>query len=163
LIPQKRNRILNDTPGPLQLMHRASEYRKKFDFKGTIQTIMIYHGWFPELDIFDDLYAKLIKSNDTCVHYDSIQSNSPLILMNGFSWELILSSIEQKFKNESAGRIITLNCIVDFIRKDANLPSKTSTNIEKYINLHNLRFSLYPLFSQKIEERANATREKLKK
>ena len=128
LIPQKRNRILNDTHDPLQLMHRASEYRKKIDFKETIQTIMIYHGWFPELDIFDDLYTKLIKGHETCIQYDSIQNNSPLILMNGFTWELILSSIKQKFKNESADKITTLNSIVEFICKDANLPSKTLTN-----------------------------------
>lgn len=163
LIPQKRERNLNNTPGPLQLMHRACEYRKKIDFKGTIQTIMIYYGWFPELDIFDDLYSNLITNNETCIYYDSVENNSPLILMNGFTWELILSSIKQKFQNEGEDKITTMNSIVDFICKDAKFPSKTSENIQKYINLHNLRFSLYPLFGQKIEERANATRDKLKK
>ena len=164
LIPQKRNRVLNDTPGPLQLMYRAGEYRKKIEFKGSIQTIMIYHGWFPELEIFDDLYAKMIKSHETCIQYETIQNNSPLILMNGFTWELILSTIKQKDKtDDDADKIAILNSIIDFISPDANLPSKTSTNIEKYINLHSLRFSVYPLYNQKIEERANATRKKLKK
>jgi hypothetical protein len=162
LIPQKRKRGGKEVPGPLQLMQRAMEYRTKFNYTGIIHTAVISYGWFPEIDIFDDLYIDLIKKNEICTRYDADKNNSPLILMNGFTWELILSSIKQK-TDPAANKLNELDAILDTLKIQANSPSKTSSTVEMYIKSQGLRFSVYPLFEKTITDRADISRKSLKR
>ncbi len=162
LIPQKRNRGGKEVPGPLQLMQRAVEYRNIFNYTGIIQTAVIFYGWFPEIGIFDDLYIDLVKKNEICTQYEAEKNNSPLILMNGFTWELILSYIKQK-ADLGAIKLYELDSIIDALKIQANFPSTTSSSVETYIKSQGLHFSVYPLFEKIIAGRFDISRKSLKR
>ncbi|NGX51915.1 MAG: hypothetical protein KR126chlam5_00204 [Candidatus Anoxychlamydiales bacterium] len=147
-----------ESPGPLQVIQRALDYKKNFNFEGVIQPIIIYGECYPEFECFDNLYNKHIKQNKICKDYDCNPKNNPLILMNNSTWELILSAIKQQKREKT---LFVLNAILASLSSDANYPSKTYVNVKKYIENNKLRLSLKSLFSNKLITKGEKLKSKL--
>lgn len=153
LLPPERKNSGKKTPGPLQVMERAMDYREKFGFRGKIHTAVISYGWFPEVPIFDQLFTQCIKTHEICLKYESDKANFPMILLNSFTWELMLSGIEQ-LKSQSVLPQSALSSMLESLKPSAISPSQSSDIIENYIASHELKFSVAPLFKSHIQDLA---------
>lgn len=83
-------------PGPLQIMQRATEYRKQNSFDGELYTAVVYLNAPPPTPEFDKLYSENISNKAIYQTYQTDMRNRSTILLSIFQWELILSAIKQK-------------------------------------------------------------------
>ena len=160
LPPERKNSGNRKNPGPLQVMDAAIDYRKKYDFTGVMYTAVGYYGWFPEVDIFDDVYNQSIKSAETCCEYEKDNANVPTILWNAFTWELMLSAIKQSVAPDKPA-VTVLHSILKTLKPFVSQPSQSSKVIEEYCRKSGLKFSVAPIFANEIHRLAKECQSKM--
>lgn len=158
LLPLERSKGNRRNPGPLQVMESAISYRKKYNFTGAMYTAVIYYGWFPEVTDFDRAYAQSIKATKGCLLYEENEANAPTILMNAFTWELILSAVKQS-ATQAMPSTTVLHSILNALRPHAGFPSRSSSIIEEYFRENKKKFSVAPVFRDQIHALAAECRD----
>jgi hypothetical protein len=138
LLPEPNSKS-GPNPGPLQIMHRAIEYRKQNSFDGEIYTAVVYLNAPPPTSEFDRLYVENITNKDIHQTYQIDPRNRLTILLSISLWELILSAIKQK------------GSLQDILKSLAGLPpSKVGPCIIDLMKAQNMQISSTPIYESEI-------------
>jgi hypothetical protein len=138
LLPEPNSKN-GPNPGPLQIMQRATEYRKQNNFDGEFYTVVVYLNAPPPTQEFDKLYSENIPNKDIYQAYQVDMRNRSTILLSISQWELILSAIKQK------------GSLQDILNSLAGLPpSKVGPCIIDFMKAQNMKISSTPIWESEI-------------
>jgi hypothetical protein len=147
LLPEPNSKS-GPNPGPLQIMQRATEYRKQNNFDGELYTAVVYLNAPPATSEFDNLYLENIPNKDIYQSYKVDMGNRSTILLSIFHWELILSAVKQ---GGSLQEILK------------NLAGLSSSNVGRcivdWMKAQNMQISSAPIYESEISEIADKCRQ----
>lgn len=138
LLPEPNSKN-GPNPGPLQIMQRATEYRKQNNFDGELYTVVVYLNAPPPTPEFDKLYSENIPNKDIFQAYQMGMRNRSTILLSISQWELILSAVKQKG---------SLHEILDSLT--GLLPSKVGPCIMDLMKAQDMQISSAPIYKHEI-------------
>lgn len=135
-------------PGPLQIMQRATEYRRQNSFDGELYTAVVYLNAPPPTPEFDKLYSENIPNKDIYQTYQIDKRNRSTILLSISQWELILSAELQK------------GSLYEILNSLAGLPpSKVGSCIIDFMKSRNMQASSAHIYESEIAEIAEKWRQ----
>lgn len=127
--------------GILQLFKATKKYREDDSFNGTIYTIIVYYGDFPEISTFDELIESKINSRTDCQEYLKDTRNKPSIWLNLSHLEVIFNIVKEGGSFEELLQ-----------RLSKTPPSKTAQIIINYARENSLDCSILSIFERELED-----------
>lgn len=135
-------------PGPLQIMQRATEYRKQNNFDGELYTAVVYLNAPQATPEFDKLYLENIPNKDVYQTYQIDKRNRSTILLSISQWELILSAVKQRGTLQDM-----LNSLIGLS------PSKVGPCIIDLMKAQNMQISSAPIYEYEIAAMSDRCRQ----